>query len=102
MTIGQLYKMEPPDENLDPKQFRVEEKSVDPGGLSLGRELSSGSENLNCKRIFGFAKLIGGSGNVGSAAKSIGSGLSDPDGFILYSSRESVTLYFTRTCLGIE
>jgi hypothetical protein len=49
--------MEPPDENLDPKQFRVEGKGVDPGVLSLGKELISGSENLNCKRIFGFAKI---------------------------------------------
>jgi len=30
--------------------------------------LSGGSENLNCRRIFGFAKKIVGSESVGSAA----------------------------------
>ena len=42
--------------------------------LSPGRELISGSKNLNCRWIFGFAKLIVGSESVGSAANNVGSG----------------------------
>jgi hypothetical protein len=70
--------------------------------LGPGTELIGESKNLNCRWIFGFAKLIVGAESVGSAAKSVGSGLSDPDGFILCGSRESAALYFTRVCLGIE
>ena len=56
--------MEPPDESRDPKQFRAEkEKSVEPGIVEPWPEL-----------IVGF--------------ESVGSGLSDPDGFILYGSQE--------------
>jgi hypothetical protein len=66
--------MEPPDERRDPKQFRAEEKRVlVQAVLSLGRELIGGSKNLNCKMIFRFAKLIVGSGNIGSARKVSGS-----------------------------
>jgi hypothetical protein len=52
------------------------EKVSDPDGKKLSKpgivepwpELSGGSENLNCRRIFGFAKKIVGSESVGSAA----------------------------------
>jgi len=54
----------------------LKEKVLIQALLSLGRELSGGSKNLICRRIFGFAKLIVGSESVGSAANNVGSGKS--------------------------
>ena len=50
-------------------------KDPEPGIVEPWPELSGGSENLNCRRIFGFAKKIVGSESVGSAANVL-----DPDG----------------------
>ena len=61
---------------LDPKVFGSAERSgrsqtekdPEPGIVEPWPELTGGSENLNCRRIFGSAKKIVGSESVGSAA----------------------------------
>jgi hypothetical protein len=58
---------DPQEECPDPK-----EKSGIQAWLSLGKELISGSENLNCKRIFRFAKKDCWIRKVGSAANGVG------------------------------
>jgi hypothetical protein len=51
--------------------------------LSPGRELIGGSKNLNCRWIFGFAKLIVESESVGSAER-----VSDPEGNVMRNHAE--------------
>ena len=66
--------MEAPEEYRIRKSVGSEGKWSDPGIVEPWSELISGSKNLNCRWIFRFVELIVGSGNVGSAAKSLGSG----------------------------
>jgi len=50
-------------------------KEPEPGIVEPWPALTGGSKNLNCRRIFGFAKKIVGSESVGSAAN-----VTDPEG----------------------
>ena len=66
--------MESPDDVGIRKIQGQRKRSVDPGIVGPLTELISGSKYLNCRWIFGFARLIVGPEGVGSAAKSVGSG----------------------------
>ena len=57
-------------------------KEPEPGIVEPWPELTSGSKNINCRWIFGFAELIVGSEGVGSAAKVLDpqKELTDPEG----------------------